>query len=175
MARKKQWMENMPPAEKESITMRHIDLQRACIIRGITFDKLVNSTTGGLQDYFIRHYYDKVDNSRLDAFDEWREEIMKKRGKDEPFIRLGFIGEVNESGEVISIKKPKKFKKPKKDKREKNSEFNIWAGTKKELTYQCTREGKTLDETIDIVMNKFPDAKEKSIGIWAKRCLKASK
>ncbi len=178
MARKKRQFEhNINPAEKEASNMRHLDLQRACLVRGMDFVKMVSSGVPALIDYFVRNYTDKdgtfrhLDNSRLDAFDEWREEIMRKRGKDEPFIRLGFIGQTNKDGEVIAIKRLKRHKKKKK-KREKNKEFNIWSGTKKELTYQCAKEGKSLKKTVQKVMAKFPDAKEKSIGIWYKRCLK---
>lgn len=174
MAKKQKYQSDLTPPEKEATMMRNLDFQRACIARGIDFKLLVSLSTPALQDWFIRHYYDAIDNSRLDAFDEWREEIMKKRGKDEPFIRLGYVGEINEkTGEVLSIKKPKKFKKPKSTKkREKNAELGIWSGTKKELTYQCAKEGKSLEKTKKTVLEKFPDASEKSIGIWYKRFLK---
>lgn len=177
MSRKQRKYEiTMHPADKELSLMRYADLQKACLVRGLDFKKMVDSDIGYLSWFFKENFYEKTDNTRLDAFDEWREEIMKKRGKDDPFIRLGFIGEKDEeTGEVISIKRQKKFKKPKKNKkREKNEEYGIWKGTKKALTAECYQEGKTLEKTLKIVMGKFPDAKEKSISIWFKRFKRSS-
>ncbi len=175
MARKRKFEAIMTPAEKEASLFNYQNLQRACIVRGIDFMVLITLCREPLTDWFIRNYYNPIDNSRLDAFDTWREEMMLSRGKNEPFVRLGFIGELDHKGEVISTKKPKKFKKPKKKKkRERNESLGgLFAGTKKELTFICQREGKTLQETIKTVMKKFPDAVEKSIGIWYKKSQKA--
>jgi hypothetical protein len=168
---RKDW--NTTPAEKEARHFKYQDLQRACIVRGIDFTILVNGTHPFLVDWFIRHYNDKFDATRLDAFDKWREEVMLSKGKNEPFIRLGFVGEQDpETGDIISIKKPKKFKKPKKGKRERDTKFNIFTGTKKELTFRCQSEGKTIEETIKTVKAKFPDAVDKSISIWYKKAKK---
>lgn len=175
--KQRKFEKNITGPYKEASMMKHQDLQRACIVRGIGFHELVEQTTPQLQGYFIDHYYDKIDNSRLDAFDEWREEIMRKRGHDEPYIRLGFIGQTDvNTGEVISIKKPKKFKKPKNNKKRlRNEKFGIFQGTKKALSYQCAENGYSLKKTIRIVKEKFPDAKDKSIGIWMKKALRALK
>jgi hypothetical protein len=174
MGKKRKFEDAIHPAEKEASMFRYAELQRACIVRGIDFQKLVHATAPQLHAWFVDNFYEKIDNSRLDAFDEWREEIMRKRGLDEPFIRLGFIGEKDtETGEVISIKRPKKFKKPKKKKRERNEEFGIFSGTKKELTFRCVKDDMSLEKTIKVVTDKFPDAKPKSIGIWYKKARKA--
>jgi hypothetical protein len=167
----------MTPAQKEASMLNYQGLQRGCIVRGMAFDQLVKGQFHTLQDFFIRNYHEPIDNSRLDAFDEWRKEVMLKRGLDEPFVRLGFIGVIDEqTGHVLSIKKPKKFKKPKvKQKREKDETFGIWKGTKKALTAQCVTEGKTLEKAINIVTAQFPDAQAKSISIWFKRFIKAQK
>ena len=176
MSRKpRQYEKNLTPAQKELAMFNYQQLQRACIVRGMHFDALVKGNLYSLQAYFEKHFYDKVDNSLLDKFDEWREEVMRRRGTDEPFVRLGFIGEKDPStGEVLSIKKPKKFKKPKNTKkREKDGDFGIWLGTKKALTAECLKKGYDLEKTIQKVKDAFPDAKEKSINIWYKRFKKA--
>jgi hypothetical protein len=162
--------------DKTLSQMKFIDLQRACIIRGIEFEVLVEKTVFQLQSWLGKNYTNKVKTERLDDFDRWREGLLKAAGKhDEPFVRLGFIGEVDkETGEVLSIKKPRKIKKGKR-KRERNEELNIFTGTKKELTFICQKEGKTMDETKALVMEKYPDAKEKSIQIWYKKSARGKK
>lgn len=175
MPKKRKFIANMSPAEKEASQMKWIDLQRACISRGMSFDQYLRSNHAQLVDYFVRFYHNKMDNTRLDAFDEMVQEEMRKKGQDEPFIRLGYIGETDDQGNITMFKRIKKHKKPKSTKkRERNEKHGIWKGTKKELTYQCATEGIPLKETIERVMSKFPDAKEKSIGIWYKRCLKGN-
>lgn len=154
-------------------TLRYIDLQRTCIIRGIDFDHLVNCDIGGLHTWVINHWEDPIIQDRLHQFDQWRMDKMKEIGKEgEPFIRLGFIGEENEETGDIEINKPKRISKPVNPKRERDNETGIFKGTKKALTFQCIKEGKTVEETIQIVMAQFPDAKDKSIKIWVKKAAK---
>lgn len=159
---------------RESLaTMRYIDLQRACIIRGIDFDHLVNCDIGGLHTWVINHWGDPIIEDRLHQFDQWRMDKMKEIGKEgEPFIRLGFMGEENEETGDIDINKPKRINKPLKDKRERDDATGIFKGTKKALTFQCIKEGKTIEDTIATVIAQFPDAKDKSIKIWAKKANK---
>lgn len=160
-----------------SITdMKYIDLQRACIIRGIDFEQLVEGDAGRLESWLMKNWQNKKNVKRLDEFDKWRHGIMKSMGKgDEPFIRLGFIGAVDEEGNAVAFKRPRKVKKEK-ERKERNEDLgNIFKGTKKELTFQCAAQGKTLAETVETVTDKFPEAVEKSIRIWYKSWAKKSK
>lgn len=154
--------------------MRYKDLQRACIVRGMDFDILVQCDIHRLQSWLVKHFEDDVDPVRLDNFDSWREGYMKAQGIDEPFVRLGYVAETDDiTGEIIKRKKLRNIKKPK-FKRERNTQLGgIFKGTKKELTYQCELQGKTLEDTISIVTEKFPEAVEKSIRIWYKKSKRA--
>lgn len=165
-------LRNYTPQAIDSVLgkMRYIDLQRACLIRGIGFEELVEGDFYRLQSWLAKNWDTDLDTGLLDKFDEWRERVMKSQGKDEPFIRLGYVAEKDEeTGEVTKVKKIRNLKKPKR-KRERNKSLgNIFKGTKKELALQCEKEGKSLDQTIKIVMEKFPDALEKSVRIWYKK------
>lgn len=149
--------------------MKYIDLQRACIIRGIDFEDLVEGDSNRLQSWLSKNWLAKKSPSRLDEFDNWRYKTMKALGKeDEPFIRLGFIGKVDEDGNPIAFKRPPKIRKEKAPKREKTDQ-GLFKGTKKAFTFECSKNGISLPETIILVCGKFPDAQEKSIRIWWKK------
>lgn len=156
--------------------MRYRDLQRACISRGMKFDDMVNTDIIGLQSYLFHEWHRDADLTLLDKFDEWRKEYLeKKHGPGEPFVRLGYLGKSNEDG-GDKEKKPIREKAPKKPKRERDETLgSIYKGTKKALTFQSIQEGKTIEETIKIVISTFPDALDKSIKIWAKRAAKELK
>jgi len=155
----------------ELLKMRYNDLQKACIIRGMEPNLMVSCDIGGLQTWIIKNWEAPQDEQRLHDFDSWRAAFLKGIGKEgEPFARLGYMGETNEETGDIDIIKPKKLRKSD-DKRERDTDMGIFKGTKKALTFQCVKEGKTVEETIEIVTKQFPDAKDKSIKIWRKRCL----
>jgi hypothetical protein len=157
----------------ELLTMRYLDLQKSCIIRGMDPDILVESDIGKLQTWLIKNWETITDSKRLDAFDEWRLAKLKILGKEgEPFVKMGYVGEENEETGDVEIKRPKKIKKAS-DKREKDETMGIFKGTKKALTYQCVKEGLSIEETTTKVKSIFADAKDKSIKIWMKRAKKA--
>lgn len=148
---------------------RFRDLQRACIIRGMPPTQLVEGDVYRLHRYIQDHKDDEVDIDLLEDFDEWREKVLeKKHGKGEPFVKLGYIGKIDEEGQPVMVFKAKP-KKPKKH-IEKDTEMGgLWKGTKKHLTMQCKKDGLSLEKTITKVMSAFPEAKESSIKIWYKR------
>lgn len=148
---------------------RYRDLQRAAIMRGMSFDDLVNGDIYRLHKFIQDHKDVEPAIDKLDEFDEWRRKLLEeKHGKGEPFVRLGYIGKTDDEGNPLMVFKPKP-KKPKKH-IEKDSEMGgLWKGTKKHLTVQCKKDGLSLDKTISKVMEAFPDAKESSIKIWYKR------
>jgi hypothetical protein len=167
-------------AERELAGFKHRDLQRACVIRGMPFEEVVQSSDLQLASWFMKHYENGMNHVLLDEFDAWKLQILKGLGyeKDHPYhhpqMRLGFIGEVDDDGNAITSKKPRLMgsSKQSKKKRQRNKEFNIFTGTKKELTFRLTKEGKDIKEIIKLVKEKFPDAKEKSIKIWSKSAKK---
>ena len=148
---------------------KHIDLQRACLMRGLPFDQIGESYYS-LTSYFAKNFDNPEDQTLLDQFDTWRYKRLKERGEDNPlFVRLGFTREINaDTGEILKRKRVK-FVNKKKPKRKRNKELGIFAGTKKELTMISQKEGLSLEETTRVVLAKFPDAKDKSIRIWWKK------
>lgn len=154
--------------------MKYPDLKRACIIRGMPFEDVVRGDFPRLGSWLNKNYMVKTNSKLLDEFDEWNRADMIARGypPDEPMIRYGFIDTDPDTGETI-IKRPRKIKKDKV--RRERTEQGLFKGTKKELTFQCAMEGKTLEETNEIVIEKFPEAVEKSIRIWYNKAKKAKK
>ena len=155
--------------------MKYQDLQRACIVRGMDFNEMVEGDANRLSVWLNKNWHNKKSTKKLDEFDEWRHNMMIRLGKgDEPFIRLGFIGEVDpDTGETISFKRPRKIKKDK-VRRERN-EANLLTGTKKSLTFECFKNGISIEDTVEKVTDKFPEAVEKSIRIWYKKFARAGK
>jgi len=164
--------------EKLSL-MRRRDLVEACIKRGMEFKEIVEASNHSLANFFYKNFEKEVfGDARLNEFDAWVEEILMKNGhmKGEPMLnpifRLGFSpmtdGEIKHEPKAIPYKK----EVVEKVKRMVNEDTGIVSGTKKDLTYQLTQKGKSLEYIIKKVTEKFPDAKEKSITIWHKRCLK---
>lgn len=177
--------DHVDPWDKELQTFRHRDLQRAVVVRGMTFEEVQKATHQDMQRYFCDNYYVEQNKALLDVYDDATHAYFIAQGKDpknpndaflfHPSLRLGFVGEKDEEGNIVKTKRVKGMKKEKKPKRKKNESFNIFAGTAKELTYKCQNDGLTMDQTIKKVLEKFPDKKEKSINIWYKRARKAKK
>ena len=141
-------------------------------MRGLPFEEIGGSYYD-LTGFFARNFEVEEDQTLLDKFDKWRYDRLKARGENNPlFVRLGFIQQTDEeTGEIIKRKRVKYVKK-KRPKRKRNSELGIFSGTKKELTFISQGQGLSIEETTQIVLEKFPDAKEKSIRIWWKKAAK---
>lgn len=152
---------------------KYKELQRACLIRGMPFNDLVEGTHISLAHFLRKEWNNPLNEERLAEFDEWRHKIMRELGKgDEPYIRLAYMPEQPEEGMKIKIAKEKPISD--KPKRKFDESAGVMGGTKKHLTYTSQQAGKTLEETIELVKNQFPDAQEKSISIWFKRAKKAN-
>lgn len=167
-------------AQAELQEMKHKDLKRACIVRGLEFEQVVNLSVPSLSNWFVLNYENSQNTILLDEYDAWLMGKLKERGINDgdalfhPNLRLGYHGDFNpETGEPI-IKRPRGIKKLKKPKRERDEVTKLFTGTKKALTYQCQKEGKTLEETYKIVKEQFPEAVEKSMKIWYNRSKKAN-
>lgn len=177
--------DDLPPWDKELQTFRHRDLQRAVIVRGMPFEEVVRATHQGMQKFFCENYWVTQHRELLNEYDSFieRQLIAENKTPDNPeyahlfhpSLKLGFVGERDEEGNIVKTKRVKGMKKEKKPPRDKNTKFNIFTGTAKELTYQCQSQGKSLADTLKLVKEKFPDRAEKSINIWYKRAKKAAK
>lgn len=171
-----------PPKKNiPGISLRHDkktykELKREAVVRGMPFPDVVEAGIGGLIR-FIDRSENKPDLSLIDKFDDWADHQLELAGYPpnksvrSPILRLGFIGEKDEEGNVVKVKKIKGLKKPKKEPRQRD-ENNLISGTKKSLTFDLTNKGFTLERVIRRVKKKFPDASDKSINIWYRNALR---
>ena len=138
------------------------------------FEEMVASDFPNLNRFLWKNRNTEINTDLLDEFDEWKEAYLKGLGLSDdhfhPALRLGYIGEKDEDGNITKVKRIKGMKK-KKRKREKTS-LGIFTGTKKALTYKCVEDGYDIPDTIKVVKENFPDAKDKSISIWYKKAKK---
>lgn len=156
--------------------MTFADCRRRAICLGMPFPDVLNADHGLLQSYIIKSDQ-KPDATLIDKYDDWMDEQLAIAGipKDDPmrsyYLRLGYIGE-DKVNERKTIKRVKGIPKPKKKKREKDSQ-GLWVGTKKSYTFELTKKGLSLERVQRRVKKKFPDANDKSIQQWYRKCLKA--
>lgn len=163
--------------------LKHRGLQRECIVRGMTFQEVVDADHWRLATYFYDHFEDPEDLSKLTDYDTWMEAKLEERGHKKgdvilsPSFRFGFAPDLDQIGTIQTPGRPR-LEKPVGDaiappaKREVDTETGVVSGTKKNLTYQLTDQGLAIDEIIDKVVESFPQADPKSIKIWYKRRLK---
>jgi hypothetical protein len=129
---------------------------------------------------FVYHNFDSgQDVKRLDLFDAYVQEELTKKGYKKgdamlsPSLRLGFTQGIEKLDKMKEPTKPTAEPKVKKPKAEVDEKTGVRKGTKKAMTYELTNQGIAMDKIIEKVKAAFPDAEEKSIKIWHKRCLKA--
>lgn len=161
--------------------MKHRDLQKACVLKGLEFQFVISYDHHKLANWFYKHFEDPEDLSRIPEFDVFMEKELTtlgyKRGDPmlAPCFRLGYVPPefAGDAKEYKPRKNPSI--EPNKPKREIDQTTGIVAGTKKSLTYSLTIQGMDLAVIVLKVKEKFPDAQEKSIKIWSKRCRDAKK
>lgn len=150
------------------------DMKRNCVVRGMDFKEVVESTVPGLQNWLHHNQSNDIDSDLLNQYDDWLEDQLRARGKEDliyPELRLGFIGERDDEGNTVKTKRVKGIRKKKK-RREKTTD-GIFSGTKKALTFQLQQDGLTMPDTVEKVLETFPDANTKSIKIWYKKSRRA--
>ena len=187
MSRKRRKYEmNLHPADGHFRNMKYKDIKRECVVRGMPFQEIVEGDIIKLYHFFKDHFYDDINHNLLDKFDDWQEEkvkgAMEKKGESDnvigllvhPSLRLGYVAEKDEEGNITKRKRAKMITKRLKKKRERTLD-NIFKGTKKAYTFELQQQGKSKAEVIKIVMEKFPDASEKSISVWFNKSKKLHK
>ena len=156
--------------------MTYKDLKIECIIRGLGFDKIINSDFPNLAKWLVKNRDINKDRSLLTSFDDFVEGELLKRGKDDlihPSLRLSYVGDIENRDKIVKSKIKKIISKPKgKIKKDKNG---IKKNTKKSLTFKLQRKGYKLEKVIRRVLRRFPDANEKSIKIWYRKSERLSK
>lgn len=168
-------------ALRELTHFKHRDLQRACIVRGLTSQEVVDKSHTSLVQWFIENYENTQDENLLINHDIWVDEQLKIRGYKvgdallAPSLRFSYVGEIEKMDKPKIIKAIKPVVTEKKEKSTIDTQTGIRAGTKKALTYQLTIEKMHIEQIIKKVKAAFPEAEEKSIKIWNKRCIKEQK
>ena len=175
MSKKKRKFESrLKDADKwlEKLTLK--DLKRECVVRGLEFDKVVDMDIPDLSNWFRANFIVATNHDLLDMFDDWNEkqiiEACDKKGIDpkdfiHPSLRLGYIAETDEEGTVTKKHRVKVLVSKKKKKRERTVE-GLFSGTKKAYTYKLQKDGLSKPEVVKKVLELFPDASPKSVGIW---------
>lgn len=172
---------NLDKAYRLLQDMKHRDLQKACILRGIPSNDLVNLSHPALVNWFTQNLENTEDPNLLLQHDLWVEEQLRARGYKEgdtllsPWLRFSYNGDIEKMDKPKQLKPQQatQVKAPTKERAKVDESTGLRTGTKKSLTYQLTMEGLEMDEIIVGVKKQFPEADEKSIKIWAKRCKKA--
>lgn len=169
---------DMSRADYELTRMTYTDLKRACLARGMDFEKASDGSIPRLARWFTDNYELPQWLNHLDEYDEWLEKVLLERGYkkgDAVFhndLKMSLLKNTDEEGNVTTAKPRlgnKGIAKKEKKKRERVEGTKIFKGTKKALTYECQKNKLTLPDTIKKVIKQFPDANEKSITIWFKR------
>lgn len=174
------------PSKKNipGISIRHDkktykELKREAVVRGMPFPDVVEAGIGGLIRY-IDNSTNKPDLTLIDKFDDWADHQLELCGYQpnktirSPILRLGFIGEKDDEGNVVKVKRIKGLKKPKKEPRKRDAN-NLIAGTKKSLTFDLANKGFDLARVTRRVKKVYPDASDKSINIWYRNALREKK
>jgi len=179
--KKRKFESNLAPGMGEVQNMTFKDLRRTCVVRGMPFENVLNGTFPELNKWFLYNYHKPIDNTLLDKYDDYVDKLINAKPTEDndylthPSLRLGYVGEKDEEGNIVKTKRIKGMpKRKKKVKREKTSQ-GIFKGTKKALTFDLALRGISKEKTLKEVLKAFPDAKEKSIGIWYNKALKTIK
>lgn len=163
-------------SERALKNMTFKDLQKECILRGIDFKLVSELDFYGLSSWFDKNFHNPIDNSNLLTYDEWFEKQLSQRiePKDSSLLHkhLRFSISNQEKLELEEVIKPKvKIEEEKPKVKKEKDELGIVKGTKKSLTFQLAKEGKSVKMVIKKVLKVFPDASENSIKIWYKKAL----
>lgn len=156
--------------------MKIRELKQACIVRGMPFRQVVESTVWELQSFLINNWIKPTDKTLLNDFDDWMNTELREEGLEDlihPRLNMGYFGEDEEGNEHrrqikniaisnVASKKEIALFKPRK-------------GSKKSLVYELIRQDPdiTTEELIDRMQEEFPDCPIGSIKSWASRARKS--
>lgn len=165
-------------AYRELQNMRHRDVQKACVLRGMPFEDVINFSHHKLVSWFMDNYDNSQSPNLINEYDTWMDVQLSLKGYMEgdslrhPALKFGNPGNIEDMEKLNKGPVPNKPPKINKPKSEMDPTLGVRKGTKKALTYQLTKDKKPIEEIITQVKEAFPEAEEKSIRIWHKRCLK---
>lgn len=184
MSKKPKYQGDSSPNERalrELANMKHRDLQRGCIVRGLSPKEVVDFSHPKLANWFLTNYDNSQDENLLITFDDWVEEQLKAKGYKKGDILLSPALRFGNPGNIEEMEKPHKnpsnvqtplIKPDKKPKAEISQVTGVRAGTKKALTFDLAYSGMDINDIVLNVKKEFPQAEEKSIRIWVKKAIR---
>jgi hypothetical protein len=152
--------------------LRLKDLQRECVIRGMDFWQVPECSVLNLHSWLVKNWDNPIDKKLIFEYDKYMDEELEALGRSDlihPSLSLGYF-ENPDTGEITK-KRVKEVNPQRKFKKERTSE-GIFTGTKKAYTYELAKKGIPKPEAIDLVIEKYPEANEKSISIWYNKAKK---
>lgn len=160
---------NVTAADKELSNLTFKNLQREVIKRGMPFEDISKSDYNLLASWFTKNFSVPQSTDLLRLYDIWLTDLLNSKGVDKimthPQLGYSYLEVTEEEVEAKSKPKSKVKSKVKTDQ-------GIMGGTKKAMTYELATSGKTKQETIDAVLDVYPEASLKSLGIWYNKALK---
>ncbi len=147
-------------------------LQIECVLRGMDFEEIQDSSILNLHSWLIKNWDNPIHRHLVDDYDKWLDAELEAIGREDlihPTLNLGST-QKSENGDIVK-RKIRQVNPEKKKKRERTSE-GIFKGTKKAYTYELAKQGIPKDQAIEMVIEKFPEAKDKSISIWYNKAKK---
>ena len=147
------------------------DLKRACIMRGMPFQRVSRYSVHDMQSWLYKNFDDKINPVLLDDYDEW----FQKQVEDpvHALLKMAYYTE-DEQGNVKKERRNTFMMGIEKTKAE-VAAFKPKRGSMKELTFQLIRAGKPTKEVIEEVMAQFTVANEGSIKSWCSKARKSVK
>lgn len=148
------------------------DLKRACIIRGIPFQRVPRYDVHGLQSWLFKNYNNRINPTLLEAYDAWFDgEIDSDTVALE--LRLAYFAEDSE-GNVKQRRRDTSMMGVHKTKIE-VATFKPKRGSMKALVFEMIRDGDSTKDIIDEVIDQYPAANPGSIKSWCSKARKAVK
>jgi hypothetical protein len=165
------------PREKLIAGCNLKDLKRACIVRGMTFARVVESSALELQSWVFKNYYNPTEPQLLQDYDIWLDKYLQDLDvTDEPIhidLRMGYYS-LDEDGNKRGTKRNTLIVGAYKSEKE-QARFKPKKGTKKEYTFELFERGYSTKEVIEMVVDRYPDVSEGSIKVWGSRFRKTKK
>lgn len=165
------------PREKLLASCNLRDLKRACIVRGIHFNLVVESDVLELQSWLFRNYYNLTEPNLLVEFDRWYETELSDQGIiDGPLhtdLKFGYYRE-DEVGNRRSSKRNTLIVGAVKSDRE-LAEYKPRIGTAKERAFELFEEGLSTREVIDEMDLIHPEVSEGTVKVWGSKWRKQKK
>lgn len=148
------------------------DLKRACVIRGIPFQRIPRYGVHDLQSWLFRNFNNRINPTLLEDYDAWFDNQIE----DSPIhllLRLAYYAE-DEDGNVKQERRNTMMLGVEKTKIE-VATFRPKRGSMKAMVFQMIRDGNNTKEIIAEIMDLYPAAKEGSIKSWASKARKAKR